>query len=86
MQLSRSWEARQAKENLGSVSPLLCPEEDNGLASLEAAATQAQQHGFPVMQLGSLQATEQHSLHNVDVFEVSIIIVIFLVHSECLYH
>ena len=56
MQLSSSRQPRQAKQDLGPVSPLLCPEEDNGLAGFEAAAAQAHQHGFFVTNPSALYA------------------------------
>lgn len=48
MQLSSRRQASQAKQNLGSMGALLGPEEDNGLAALERAAAQREQHGLLV--------------------------------------
>ena len=56
MQLSSRRQASQAKQDLGSVSTLLGPEEDNGLAALERAAAQREQHGLLVPYAVALRA------------------------------
>ena len=46
MQLGGRRQTSQAKEDLGSVGALLGSEEDNGLAALERAGAQRDQHSL----------------------------------------
>lgn len=56
MQLGGRRQTSQAKQDLGSVGALLGPEEDNGLAALEGAAAQREQHSLLVPYAAALQA------------------------------
>ena len=72
MQLRSSRKPRQAKQNLGPVRPLLCPEEGNGLAGFEAAAAQAHQHGFLVTNSASLYAQQCCHYHHRKCCQISL--------------
>ena len=55
MQLSSRRQTSQAKQDLGPVSALLGPEEDDGLAASEGAAAQRDQHCLLVTDAVALQ-------------------------------